>query len=190
MDSTSCLYLEQNRLHFLQSSLNTAKTMPSHRSERCLQALGPLDAVKSIGPTHMHKSYTYPMPSWGEVGDEEEENIQIGLLGLWRNQFWNSSCFLGTTGFITFALSFLNSWRAPPVPTPTLSSRKHRVWLNLRQSPTRWVYPANTSLLAPFTCCCSSTWVNSSLQKQILPFGPHELANLGTKYKENDTRKD
>lgn len=55
--------------------------MPRHRSDRCLQALGPLDAVKSLGQTYMHKItdiQCLPGARW-----EEEGNIQIGLLGLW-----------------------------------------------------------------------------------------------------------
>lgn len=66
----------------------------SHGSDRCPQAPGPLDAVKSLGPACMHTNYTYPTPSWGKVGRRKKTYREV--CGLWREQSCNSPCLLGT----------------------------------------------------------------------------------------------
>lgn len=75
--------------------------MPRHRSDRCLQALGPLDAVKSLGQTYMHKIthiQCLPGARWG--GGRKHTDRSVRSVG---NHFWDSSCLLVTTGFVTSA---------------------------------------------------------------------------------------
>lgn len=86
----------------------------SHGSDRCPQAPGPHDAVKSLGPACMHTNYIYPTPSWGEVGRRRRKAYRE-VCGLWSEQSWISPSLLGTQRSwpLHLGLSFPNSWRAP-----------------------------------------------------------------------------